>query len=150
MIRNHPILFIWIVTIVTATLAAAVIIVSITPFPPNWAILLSLAPVSAVAACLLFAKRMAMYARAGQLSQVLITSLVIVIFSHLVYGFIGAFLPQLRGYPDSGFLSMLFFGTFIVPIYGGLVTIPCGLIAGYVVYRLMKRNDPANDKPAEA
>jgi len=150
MVRNHPLLFIWLVTVVTATLAAALIIVSMTPFPTTWEILLILAIVSAAVACSLFAKRLARYARSEQLSQVLATSCMMVICSHITFGLLGAFIPQLRGNPDGGFLSMLFFGLLVVPMYTGLITVPLGLIAGYVVYRLMQRNNRANNKPAEA
>jgi hypothetical protein len=150
MVRNHPLLFIWLVSVVTATLAAALIIFSMTPFPPTWKILLILAAVSAAVACSLFAKRLTRYAQSAQLSQVLVISCMIVICAHIAFGLLITFLPQLRGNPDGGFLSMLFFGVLIVPIYTGLITVPLGLIAGYVVYRLMKRNNRANNKPTEA
>ena len=136
--KKHPLLFVRLVIIITAILAIGVFLISSNGIT-NWLLLLVSASVSAAIASLIFGKRMMVYAQAGQLLQVLATSLMIVVSSHILFGFISALIPQLRGNPDEGFLTMLLGFTFIEIFYGGLITIPFGLIAGYGLYLLMRR-----------
>jgi hypothetical protein len=148
MVKTRPVLFVSLIIVITAEMAAAAVILlsSIS----DWLILLSLAPISAAFASLLFAKRLANYTQAGQLIQVLVTSFIVVICAHLVFGFILALIPQMRGDPDPGFMTMALGYTLIEIMYGGIITIPFGLVAGYILYLLMKRGTGTNDARIEA